>query len=94
MGKHKTGIYDQERNNRIADNLESYIDAIENLLIVEGKNVERIKKSEKIVRKAIKDLRNGKPEKVFDIDRFEEFERQGKTRFSLENNLSIRYLGQ
>lgn len=78
MGKHKTGIYDQERNNRIADNLESYIDAIENLLIVEGKNVERIKKSEKIVRKAIKDLRNGKPEKVFDIDRFEEFESEGK----------------
>ena len=50
MGKHKTGIYDQERNNRIADNLESYIDAIENLLIVEGKNVERNNKSEKIVR--------------------------------------------
>ena len=78
MGKHKTGIYDQERNNRIADNLESYIDAIENLLIVEGKNVERIKKSEKIVRKAIKDLRNGKPEKVFDIERFEEFESERK----------------
>lgn len=78
MGKKKSGIYDQKRNEKIADNLEAYKDAIENLLIIEGRSVKKINKATKVIEKAIKNLRDGKPEKVFDIDRFEELESEGK----------------
>lgn len=66
------GMYDQSRNNQIADHLESYIYAIQNLLILEGKRKEDIKKSVKVIQKCIKNLRKGKPEKVFDKHRYEE----------------------
>ena len=78
MAKHyEDGMYDQERNNEIADHLEAYLDAIDNLIIIEGKNIDEIKKAKKKVRKAIKNLREGKPEKVFDEERFEECEEKG-----------------
>ena len=79
MGKKKkkkissgSGMYDQERNKEIADHLEAYIDAVDSLFILEGKSEEEIKKARKIVKKAIKNLREGKPEKVYDASRFEE----------------------
>ena len=71
------GMYDQERNNEIADHLDAYIDAIDNLIIIEGKDTDEIKKAKKKIRKAAKNLRDGKPEKVFDEERFEEFEERG-----------------
>ena len=79
MSKHHdgSGICNQERNEKIADQLESYIDAVDNLIIIEGKDVDDIKKAKKKIKKAIKNLREGKPEKVFDEERFEEYEERG-----------------
>ena len=71
------GMYDQERNNEIADHLDEYVDAVDNLIIIEGKDSDEIKKAKKKIRKAAKNLRDGKPEKVFDEERFEEFEERG-----------------
>ena len=70
-------MYDQEQNDKIADQLEAYLDAVDNLIIIEGKDVDEIKKAKKKVKKAIKNLREGKPEKVFDEERFEEYEERG-----------------
>ena len=67
-----SGIYDQARNNEIADHLEAYVDAVENLFILEGKKESDVKEAIKIVKKACKNLREGKPEKVFDLERYEE----------------------
>lgn len=66
------GMYNQTRNNEIADHLEAYVDAVENLFILEGKKESDVKDAIKTVRKACKNLREGKPEKVFDEDRFNE----------------------
>lgn len=66
------GMYNQTRNNEIADHLEAYVDAVENLFIIEGKKESDIKDAIKVVRKACKNLREGKPEKVFDEDRYTE----------------------
>lgn len=71
------GIYNEERNKRIADQLDAYVDAVENLLIIDGVNVDEIEEAKKTVRKMTKRLRNGKPEKVFDEDKFEELLEQG-----------------
>ena len=37
-------MYNQTRNNEIADHLEAYIDAIENLFILEGKKESDVKR--------------------------------------------------
>ena len=66
------GMYDQKRNNIIADHLEAYVDSIDNLFILEGKEESDIKEAKKIIRKACKNLREGKPEKVFNEERFYE----------------------
>lgn len=85
MGKHSNysdyhggidDMYNQERNNEIADHLEAYVDAISSLFIIEGKKEDEIKSAVKVVRKACKNLRDGKPEKVFDLERFEEYASQ------------------
>ena len=67
------GMYNQERNNEIADHLEAFVDAIETLFILEGKKKDDVDDAKKTVRKACKNLRNGKPEKVFDEDRYYEY---------------------
>jgi len=67
------GLYDQERNNEIADHLEAYVDTVLSLFIIEGKKVKEVDEAIEVVRKAIKNLRNGKPEKVFNLERFEEY---------------------
>jgi deoxyribose-phosphate aldolase len=71
-------MYNQDRNDAIADGLENYIDMVNNLCILEGRNKDEIKSSIKRVKKAIKNLRNGHPEKVFDEDRFYEYINQFK----------------
>ena len=79
MGKKKkkrsggTGMYDQKRNEQIADHLENYINDIQSLFILEGKSEKDVNDAIKVVKKAIKNLRDGKPEKVFDEERYEEF---------------------
>ena len=68
-----SGMYNQERNNEIADHLEAYVDAVTTLFILEGKREEDVNAAIKTVKKACKNLREGKPEKVFDEERFEEY---------------------
>lgn len=70
------GMYNQSRNNEIADHLEAYVDAVENLFILEGKKESDVKDAIKTVRKACKNLREGKPEKVFDEDRFNDLQEE------------------
>jgi hypothetical protein len=73
MGKKNgSGMYNQERNEEVANHLEAYLDAVDSLFILEGKSEDEIKKAKKVVKKAIKNLRAGKPEKVYDADRFED----------------------
>ena len=69
-------MYNQDRNNEIADHLEAYVDAISSLFIIEGKKESEVKDAIEVVRKACKNLRDGKPEKVFDLERFEEYASQ------------------
>jgi hypothetical protein len=66
-------MYNQTRNNEIADHLEAYVDDVTNLFILDGKSKDEVDKAVKTVRKAVKDLRKGHPEKVFDQERFEEY---------------------
>lgn len=80
MGKHYNSdeMYNQERNDQIAQGLEDYIDTVQNLCILEGRNEEEIENAIKHVKKAIKNLRKGHPEKVFDEERFYEYIYSGK----------------
>lgn len=76
MGKYKfTGdeMYNQDRNERIANSLEEYLDVVTNLCIITGKKKKDVKKAKKVVKQAIKDLRNGHPERVFDEGRFYDY---------------------
>ena len=66
-------MYDQDQNNKVADELEAYIDEVRSLLILEDKKKKDVKKSVKIVKEAIKNLRKGKPEKVYNEERFDDY---------------------
>lgn len=70
-----SGLRSEEKCKQIADSLEEYIDAIDSLFILVGKNKDEVKAAVKTIKKAIKNLRNGHPEKVFsdDIEDDEEF---------------------
>ena len=70
--------YDQEIMNRMADNLENYLDIIENYVIIEGITEEEYEKSIKTVKKLIKKLRKGKGEEVFDEERYMELLESGR----------------
>lgn len=78
MGKNKGysfregGIYNQTRNDEIANHLSEYVDAVDNLFILEGKNKKDVEEAKKVVKKACKLLKKGKPEKVFNLDRMED----------------------
>lgn len=65
--------YDHEKDLEIADHLEEYSDKINSLFILEGKSEEEVKEARKEVKKAIKNLREGHPEKVFNEERYIEF---------------------
>ena len=71
-------MYDKARNEQLADHLENYVESITSLFILEGSDADEIKKAKKILKKAVKNLRNGHPEKVFNEERFEDFIINGK----------------
>ena len=70
---HRSEIYNQAKNDEIANQLEEYIDVIDKFIILEGKSIESVKKAKKTVKKAIKNLREGHPEKVYNMERYEEY---------------------
>ena len=71
-------MYDKARNEQLADHLENYVESITSLFILEGSDADEIKKAKKVIKKAVKNLRNGHPEKVFNEERFEDFIINGK----------------
>lgn len=66
--------YDEEECKKIADQLEDYIDTVKTLVIINDKSKKKVKKSIKVIEKAIKDLREGRPEEVFNYDNYKEYE--------------------
>lgn len=77
MGKKKknnygTGPISQKQLNIIADHLEAYVDGIDNLFILEGKEESEVSKAIKTIEKACKRLRSGEWEKVIDKERYYE----------------------
>ena len=72
---HRVGdeLYNEQRNNMVADTLEKYIDVINQFCILEGKNKDEVKKANKKIKKAIKNLRENKPEKVYNVERFYQY---------------------
>lgn len=64
---------DQARYDSIASNLEVFVDDISTLFIFEGQKEKDIEEATKVLKKAIKHLKNGKPEKVLNMEKFEEY---------------------
>lgn len=77
MGKHKDDYdeygYSKAICKQSADQLEEYIDAVETIIIINDKPKKKVKKAIKVVKKAIKDLREGRPEEVFNHDNYMEY---------------------
>lgn len=73
MSKNSISEKNQFEFDRIADNLEVFIEDVQNLFIFEGTTEEEIKEAIKTCKKGIKHLRNGKPEKVLDMDKYYEY---------------------
>ena len=69
----KNGNRDQARYDSIASNLEVFVDDISTLFIFEGQKEKDIDEATKVLKKAIKHLKNGKPEKVLNMEKFEEY---------------------
>ena len=65
MGKHKYSKRELEDAKKLADKLEEYINTVQSLIIPVGASVEKMENAEKVVRKAIKNLRDGKLHKVY-----------------------------
>lgn len=69
----KSNNRDQARYDSIASNLEVFVDDISTLFIFEGQKEKDIEEATKVLKKAIKHLKNGKPEKVLNMEKFEEY---------------------
>lgn len=65
-------LISREKCNQLADHLEAYVDGVSSFVIFSGKKAKKIKKAEERVMKAVKDLRKGKIDKVFDMEKLEE----------------------
>jgi len=68
----KNSSKDQFNYDNIADNLDMFVNDVATLFIFEGRSEKEVEESMKVLKKAIKHLRNGKPEKVLDMDKYEE----------------------
>lgn len=65
--------YDESICKDMADHLEAYTDTLEKFCIVDGKPIRDVEEGIKRVRKAIKNLRNGHPEKEIDEEEWYRF---------------------
>lgn len=66
-------MFDQQVNLKVASALERYVELISSLIIVQGRSKQLIDDSKDACKKACKNLREGKPEKVFDEERYRLF---------------------
>jgi hypothetical protein len=62
--------YDQAMMTKMAENLENYLDIIDNYVIIEGLSKEDYDQAVKTVKKLIKKLKKGKGDEVFDRERY------------------------
>ena len=62
--------YDQAMMTKMAENLENYLDIIDNYVIIEGLSKEDYGQAVKTVKKLIKKLKKGKGDEVFDRERY------------------------
>jgi hypothetical protein len=62
--------YDQAMMTKMAENLENYLDIIDNYVIIEGLSKEDYDQAVKTVKKLIKKLKKGKGDEVFDSERY------------------------
>lgn len=65
--------YNKELMKRMAENFESYVDIIENYVIIEGISDTEYKDALKTIKKLIKHLKKGKGDKVFDEKAYQEY---------------------
>lgn len=66
--------YNHEDSQKIADQMEEYLNDISMLVIIMGKKYSKIKEAKKIIKKElIQNLREGKEEKVFDEEAYEKY---------------------
>lgn len=70
--KYQSHDYDQKELETIADCLEEYLYLFDTFIIREGTNEDEYKKAVKTIKKAIKNLREGNGDAVFDSDRYEQ----------------------
>lgn len=69
-GSDVTLKYNQKKLDMMANNLEEYLDLVENYIIIDGISEEEYKDAVKTVKKLIKKLRKGKGDEVFDKERY------------------------
>lgn len=67
-------IVGRETMKKLADELETFLDENENMIIIDGKKVKDVKEARETARKAVKRIRKGKYDKVFDMERLDEFD--------------------
>lgn len=64
---------EQYRYDKIAENLEIFVEDISTLFIFEGQKEKDIEEDMKVLKKAIKNLKNGKAHKVLDMEKFNDY---------------------
>jgi len=72
--KHFDQGYDQNELNRDADSLEEYLELFDAYIIRDGIDEKEYKKAIKTIRKAIKDMRAGNGDAVYDTERYQEMQ--------------------
>lgn len=70
--------YNQKLMDKMADNLENYLEIVTNYVIIEGLTKEEYDSSVKTVKKLIKKLRKGKGDEIFDKGRYIELLESGR----------------
>lgn len=70
--------YDKKMMKRMAEDLENYLEIIENYVIIDGLSKEEYDDAVKTVKKLIKKLKKGKGDEVFDKERYIELMTNGR----------------
>lgn len=65
---------DPENNEKLADQLEKYLDCVNRFIIFPDQDKKAIDKAQETIKKAIKNLRKNRPEKVFDMEKVSNYD--------------------
>jgi hypothetical protein len=64
--------------NKMADNLEDFIETTDRFVVIEGLSEEKYRESRKTVKKLIRKLRKGEGDAIFNKERYLEAKREGE----------------